>query len=85
MTDLIWWVWLAAVLTSFGIIQYLRYRRYGVRGTFSYSVMWRILFSDHAEILKGVAPRRPRVFIYFVVLAPLVWLVAHFALGGRLG
>lgn len=61
MSDLIWYVWLTAVLASFGVIQYLRHRQHGTRGTFSYTVMWRLLFTDHAEILKGRAPRKPRV------------------------
>lgn len=85
MSDLIWYLWLAAVLASFGLIQFVRHRMHGTRGTFSYTVMWRALFSDHAEILKGRAPRKPRVFVYFIVAAPLVWLVVHFLLGGRLG
>jgi hypothetical protein len=85
VNDTIWYVWLAAVLISFAVIQYLRLRKHGVRGTFSYTVMWRILFTDHQMILAGEAPRKPRVFVYFVVAAPLVWLVVHFLLGGRLG
>lgn len=85
MSDWIWYVWLAVVLISFGVIQYLRLRKYGVRGTFSYTVMWRILFTDHHRILDGMAPRRPRVFVYFVVLAPFVWFIFHFGGGGRLG
>jgi hypothetical protein len=85
MTDTIWYVWLAAVLASFGIIQYARMRKYGVRGTFSYTVMWRMLFTDHERILQGEAPRKPRVFIYFVAMAPFLWFLLHFGGGGRFG
>jgi hypothetical protein len=85
MNDTIWYVWLAVVLVSFGIIQYARLRKHGVRGTFSYTVMWRMLFTDHARILRGEAPRKPRVFIYFIAMAPFLWFLAHFFLGGRLG
>lgn len=85
MNDWIWVAWLALVLISFGVIQWVRIRQHGTRGTFSYTIMWRALFSDHHRILSGDAPRRPRVFVYFVVAAPLMWLVAHFLLGGRLG
>lgn len=85
MSDVVWYVWLTLVLVSFGVIQYARHRQLGTRGTFSYTVMWRALFTDHAEILEGRFPRKPRVFVYFVVLAPFVWFLVHFGLGGRFG
>ncbi|HEY7822981.1 MAG TPA: hypothetical protein VIG24_09120 [Acidimicrobiia bacterium] len=85
MTDLVWYVWLAVVLVSFGIIQTLRIRAKGTRGTLSYTVFWRATFADHEVILRGEAPRKPRVFVYFLVAAPLVWFVLHVLLGGRLG
>lgn len=85
MSDVVWYVWLTVVLVSFGIIQYLRHRQHGTRGTLSYTVFWRAAFTDHEVILEGGAPRKPRVFVYFLVAAPLVWFVAHVLLGGRLG
>jgi hypothetical protein len=53
-------------------------------GTLSWRI-WQILFYDADRRLAGEHPRRPRGIVYFLVLAPFVWLVLHFAFGGRFG
>ena len=79
-----WIVWLVATLATFGVLEWQGIRRKGTVGSLSWQ-FWRVLFTDADEILEGRRPKRPRTLIYFLVAAPLVWLVSHFLLGGRLG
>ena len=79
-----WIAWIVVVLGTFGFLEWQGLRRKAVRGTLSY-LFWRILFVDHELILEGKHPRQPRLLVYFLVLAPFVWLLVHFFLGGRLG
>lgn len=81
---LVWGVWAAVVLVSFGLLEWIGWKKDRVYGTLSYRV-WSIIFSDAHRRLVGEHPRKPRGIFYFVVLAPLVWLLIHFAFGGRFG
>ena len=80
----VWVGWLVAVLVSFAVLEWWGWKRARTEGTFSWRV-WQALFIDADRVLVGERPRRPRGPVYFVVLAPLVWLVVHFAFGGRFG
>lgn len=82
--DAAWIVWIVVVLASFGVLEWVGWRRARTGGTLSY-LIWRVLFQDAERILRGEHPRRPRTFVYVVVSALFVWLVLHFVLGGRLG
>ncbi len=79
-----WIVWTVVTLATFGVIEWRGIRTKGTVGSLSWQV-WRILFTDADRILEGEHPRKPRTFIFFLVAAPLVWLVFHWLLGGRLG
>lgn len=79
-----WLIWLAVVLVSFGIYEYIGIRREGTAGSLSW-VIWNVLFRDADRLLKGDYPKRPRPVIFFVVGGALLWLFLHFVLGGRLG
>ena len=80
----IWIVWVVLVLGSFAVIEWIGLKKDGTKGTLSYLV-WTVLFVDHEKRLEGEFPRRPRGIIFFLVLAPFVWLLFHFFLGGRIG
>lgn len=80
-----WQLWVIWFVGSMGIFTWLEIRglrKYGVKGTLSF-LFWYVLFSDWDRISLGLYPRKPRIVIYFIVLAPFVWLILHFALGGR--
>lgn len=79
-----WIAWIIVMLASFGILEWRGLTRKATAGTLSYQV-WQVLFTDAEVILDGKHPRQPRILVYFVALSPLVWLILHFALGGRLG
>jgi hypothetical protein len=80
----VWIAWLVITLGTFGVLEYIGLKREGTGGTLSYLV-WRVLFRDADVRLDGKFPRQPRGVVFFVVLAPLLWLILHFALGGRVG
>ena len=80
----IWIVWVVVVLGTFAVIEWMGLKKAGTAGTLSYLV-WTVLFTDHEKRLEGEFPRRPRGIIFFLVLAPFVWLLFHFFLGGRIG
>ena len=79
-----WIVWIIVTLFTFGLLEWRGIRSRGTVGSLSWQV-WRVLFVDADEILAGRHPRKPRTLIYFLVAAPLVWLIFHFLLGGRFG
>ena len=76
-----WLWWVIIVLASFGVAEYIGYKRHGTRGTLSYHV-WMVMFRDASDSLKGEKVDKPRAFVWFMVAAFFVWLAVHFLTGG---
>lgn len=75
----IWWV--SVVLISFGIGEWVGYRKHGTKGTLSYHV-WMVMFEDASDVLEGKRINKPRAFAWFMLAAFFVWLAVHFFGGG---
>lgn len=79
-----WIVWVVWTLASFGVLEWLGYKRFGIKGTLSYKV-WSLIFYDADRRLVGKVPRKIRFYAYWPLLGALGAVMIHFFLGGRLG
>lgn len=71
-----WIGWIAVVLTSFGVAEFIGARKNGEKGTLSYRI-WSFMFED----VDGKRKKR-RGFVWFAITAVFGWLTLHFATGG---